>query len=76
MTLPDDLRLRFQEAARATYEVIGYDVWGGEAIDDDEFVDVIRDQIGNGHNDLTDAEVETFRALPLDVKRAIILKAL
>jgi hypothetical protein len=34
------------DVARATYETIAYDMWGerAESVDDDEFVDVMRDQ--------------------------------
>lgn len=67
---------RFEQAARETYEAIGFDAFGGDATDEDEFVDVIRDQIGNGHNDLADDEIEMFRRLPLAEKRRIILTAL
>lgn len=76
MTERGDLTRRFERAARETYEAIGLDVFGGDATDEDEFVDVIRDQIGNGYNELTDDEIDTFRALTLAEKRRIILTAM
>lgn len=68
-------RETFVQAAHATYESIGQDLWGGEFQgDDDEFVDCILDHI-HILGGLTREQLAEFDALPQAERRAIVLEA-
>ncbi len=67
------LRARLIEAFALIYNDLGPDLgWVERTPDDDEFVDVLRDQIGNDrvHED----DLAAFRAMPRDEARALILR--